>query len=405
MERKISLQDLAKEVEDRRALFHMRSRSLSEGETRKLNKDDSKFEVFPSLPNSVLDTLGLRGDEPKEHMNQQEIEQKFASLALALSIDATTIKDRCKRQKRYRNQTEANLNMEINKLREKVTLMQPFCTDYEKAELFSTIMTQIDIIMNAVSLVSMSAERFGSVQQEERLTESASLMVTYVQSLKQQRDAAKKQLHYTKRVLQNSADSPGVLSPSPTNNHQSLSPNVKLVSKRRASIATFSQPVNDAVNQNRSEMEIKKVTRRTSDLSLMSGSLIRRPTRLELGRELKKIKENHAEVSNENDLSSDIENDEEYLSSPKISTTEEELVKEIDMSTFSFREKVIYKLTSLKDSVTDRFNYLTRGRNFHDFYMFCALVCFSIGLLSLLDIFTEYEYAKRGLLSWLIDDN
>ncbi|XP_056635249.1 uncharacterized protein LOC130444212 isoform X3 [Diorhabda sublineata] len=303
-------------------LFHMRSRSLSEGETRKLNKDDSKFEVFPSLPNSVLDTLGLRGDEPKEHMNQQEIEQKFASLALALSIDATTIKDRCKRQKRYRNQTEANLNMEINKLREKVTLMQPFCTDYEKAELFSTIMTQIDIIMNAVSLVSMSAERFGSVQQEERLTESASLMVTYVQSLKQQRDAAKKQLHYTK-----------------------------------------------------------------------------------LGRELKKIKENHAEVSNENDLSSDIENDEEYLSSPKISTTEEELVKEIDMSTFSFREKVIYKLTSLKDSVTDRFNYLTRGRNFHDFYMFCALVCFSIGLLSLLDIFTEYEYAKRGLLSWLIDDN
>lgn len=79
----------------------------------------------------------------REHISEEELEQKFTSLALAFTIDAATIKDRCERQKRSRDQTETNLNMEIEKLRERLTLMQPLCTDYEKAELFSTIVTQV----------------------------------------------------------------------------------------------------------------------------------------------------------------------------------------------------------------------------------------------------------------------
>uniref|UniRef100_A0A6P7F8S0 Lymphoid-restricted membrane protein-like isoform X1 n=1 Tax=Diabrotica virgifera virgifera TaxID=50390 RepID=A0A6P7F8S0_DIAVI len=407
IERKTSLQEFAKKVDDKRILYKQRGRSMSDGETRRIKNDDSTFEVFPSLPNSVLEKLGLRGDGPREHMNEEELEQKFTSLALAFTIDATTIKDRCERQRRSRDQTENNLTKEIEKLREKLTFMQPLCKDYETAEIFSTIMTQLDIIMNAASLASMSAERFGSVQHEERLTESVGLMVSHVQMLKQQRDATRRQLQYTKRVLQNSADSPtrGINS-LPSNNHQlasPTSPGLKIISKRRASIATFAQPPNEN-NPNRTIIETKKITRRTSDLNLRTGVLCRRPTRLELGGELVKIKEGYAETSNESEKTSDVESEETCFSTPNVSSPEEEPTKDIDVSKLPLREQLIYRFKSISTKIEDKYNIWTQNGKMHEIYTFCAVICFSLSLILLLNILAEYEFAKRGIFSWTWTD-
>lgn len=79
----------------------------------------------------------------REHFNEEELEQKFTSLALAFAIDGATIKDRYERQRRYRDQTEKNLSIEIDKFKEKLALMQPLCTDYEKADLLSNLFTQV----------------------------------------------------------------------------------------------------------------------------------------------------------------------------------------------------------------------------------------------------------------------
>lgn len=38
---------------------------MSDGEARKIKDDELNFEVFPSLPNSVLEKLGLRGNGPR----------------------------------------------------------------------------------------------------------------------------------------------------------------------------------------------------------------------------------------------------------------------------------------------------------------------------------------------------
>ncbi|CAH1278361.1 unnamed protein product [Diabrotica balteata] len=321
IERKTSLQELVKKVDDKRTLYKQRGRSMSDGETRRIKNDDSTFEVFPSLPNSVLEKLGLRGDGPREHMNEEELEQKFTSLALAFTIDATTIKDRCERQRRSRDQTENNLNKEIDKLREKLTFMQPLCKDYETAEIFSTIMTQLDIIMNAASLASMSAERFGSVQHEERLTESVGLMVSHVQMLKQQRDATRRQLQYTK-----------------------------------------------------------------------------------LGGELVKIKEGYAETSNESEKTSDVESEETNFSTPNVSSPEEEPAKDIDVSKLPLREQIIYRFKSISASIEDKYNIWTQNGKMHEIYTFCAVICFSLSLILLLNILTEYEYAKRGIFPWTWTD-
>lgn len=84
---------------------------------------------------------------------------------------------------------------------------------------------------------------------------------------------------YFRRVLQQSPDSPAT---SPTNAPKySLvnTTNKKIICKRRASIATFSQQLPDI----KPTLEIKRITRRTSDLTLRASSLTRnsRPSRLE----------------------------------------------------------------------------------------------------------------------------
>lgn len=117
---------------------------------------------------------------------------------MAFSIDAATIKDRCERQRRYRDQTETNLTVEIDRLVEKIARIQPLCIDAEKTELLTGVLAQVDTIMRASYHAAISAERYGAVQHEERLAESVHLMINHVTLLKKQRDSARKHLQLTK---------------------------------------------------------------------------------------------------------------------------------------------------------------------------------------------------------------
>lgn len=119
---------------------------------------------------------------------------------MAFAIDTTTVKDRCERQRRFRDQTERNLTVELEKLTEKANRIQPLCIDAETAELLSALLQQIDIVIRASLLAAISSERYGAVQQEERLAESVTLMISHVNLLKRQRDAARRQLQYTKYI-------------------------------------------------------------------------------------------------------------------------------------------------------------------------------------------------------------
>ncbi|XP_044254329.1 uncharacterized protein LOC123004884 isoform X4 [Tribolium madens] len=174
-----------------------RFRSMSDGAAYRLPNQEP-FEVFPSLPDSVLEKMGLLGNGPRERLSDEELEQKFVSLSLAFTIDAATIKDRCERQRRYRDQTETNLNTEIEKLIEKANKMQSLCVDAETTELLSSLLGQIDIVMKASSHATISSERYGAVQHEHRISESVNVMINHVNLLKQQRDSARRQLQYTK---------------------------------------------------------------------------------------------------------------------------------------------------------------------------------------------------------------
>lgn len=134
----------------------------------------------------------------RDRLSEEEIEQKFVALTLAFTIDTATIKNRCERQRHYRDQTEDNLNAEIDRLIEKLTLIRPLCVDMQTTELLTGLLEQADVVMSACNLAAISAERYGAVQYEERLSEAVNLMINYVNTLKQQRDSTRRHLLYTK---------------------------------------------------------------------------------------------------------------------------------------------------------------------------------------------------------------
>ncbi|KAF5280505.1 hypothetical protein FQA39_LY18050 [Lamprigera yunnana] len=237
-------------------------------------------------------------------MSEEELEQKFIALSLAFSIDAATIADRSERQRRYRDQTETNLNTEIDKLSEKINQIRFMSVDAERAEHLAGLLTQIDVIVRASSLASISAERFGAVQHEARLAEAVNLMINHVTLLKQQRDSTRNICNIqSKKVLQD------------TNTTDLINTKKNLISERflaqrRASIATITQSPELTKPVATNSSEVKRLTRRTSDISSRVSAFIRsnRPSRLELGVDLDKIKEGIVDENSVSDSSECSEN-------------------------------------------------------------------------------------------------
>ncbi|XP_076274518.1 uncharacterized protein LOC143205234 [Rhynchophorus ferrugineus] len=353
-------------------------------------------------PNTVLDKMGLHGDVSRERWNEETLEQKFMSLALSFTIDSGTIKDRCERQRRTRDQTESNFNIEVDRLREKLALLQPFCTDFERAELLSMLFSQVDTLTKAASLVSISAERYGAVQHEDKLTDSVQLMVTHVQALKQQRDSARRQLQYTKRVLQEPI--PQLQS---VNSQKSIpGPSKRVVCKRRASM----ESVNSQQDQS------TKLNRRISDLSFRASlPKSNRPSRLDLGLELKKIKEMSGDETVKEppthvpDAStrmpailredSDFDLDPNKLTAVKNSLTCKSILKGV--SKF-LRQQLMYFGGDINAKLCKLSNKWSENDYLYALLNSCAVLCFSISILTLVSLFLEQGSTR---IFWFLTGN
>ncbi|XP_066257059.1 inositol 1,4,5-triphosphate receptor associated 2-like [Euwallacea similis] len=374
VEKQRSLQNLygVEERSKSESLTFQRGRSNSDGAAEARS---ATIVAFPSLPNAVLEKLGLYGDASREVLNDESLEQKFTSLALAFTIDATTIKDRCERQRRSRDQTETNFNLEVEKLKDKLGMLKPLCTDVETADLLSNFYSQVETLSNAASLVWMAAERFGAVQYEERLTESVQLMVSHVQALKQQRDSARRQLQYTKRVLQEPIDSP-----EPKISNSSI--NKPLLSKRRAS----TDSVNLSLDQN------LRLSRRMSDLNVRASLNKSRQSRVDLN----EIKEFSCEDSSKDEpvespevSKEDADSDFELSNGHCISSQVNCGLHPLKGLSFLIRSKVDYCLDNFQKRSIGLFNKWSENGYLHAFLNSCAILCFSVSVLTLINMLLE----------------
>ncbi|XP_054266231.1 uncharacterized protein LOC128988701 isoform X2 [Macrosteles quadrilineatus] len=188
---------------------------------------------FPSLSDTVLRQLGALMDEVRQSKEENQstetdIESKFTSLMLAFKTDKLTLERRTELQRRLRDQAEQNMAAELAKLKLAIQMLSPLCTDSEKIELLEKVSEQADALHKSTTRVSTSAEMFGAVQQENRLSKAVDIVLRHVENLKQAYEKERTEHEETRKILSdNKLPSNAVL---------------KLQnSKRRASIATLTR--------------------------------------------------------------------------------------------------------------------------------------------------------------------
>ncbi|XP_046673067.1 mucin-5AC-like isoform X2 [Homalodisca vitripennis] len=161
---------------------------------------------FPSLSDTVLRQLGALMEEVKQQKeenqsSEKDIENKFTSLMLAFKTDKLTLDQRLELQRRLRDQAESNMAGELNKLKAAVQLLSPLCTDSEKIELLEKVSEQVDALHKSTTRVSTSAEMYGAVQQENRLSKAVDIILRHVENLKQAYDKEKTDHEETRKII------------------------------------------------------------------------------------------------------------------------------------------------------------------------------------------------------------
>ncbi|PNF37684.1 hypothetical protein B7P43_G11995 [Cryptotermes secundus] len=202
-------------------------------------------DAFPSLSNGVLQQLGLDPAVTSDILSEQDIENRFSALSLAFKTDKLTLVTRHNRQQRQRDQAERNMSTEVIALKAAVHNLNYLCKDSESIEILGKIQDQVDVLQQSTELVSSSAEMFGAVQQEIRVSKAIEVMLTHVENLKRMYEKEHTELEETKRVLlennllvEGSVDSTEATQRNPRHRIlNSLSGQGK--QRRRASIAVF----------------------------------------------------------------------------------------------------------------------------------------------------------------------
>jgi len=158
---------------------------------------------FPSLPDSFLRDLGLIDNTSlnTENMSEQDIENKFSSLSLAFKTDQVTLVERAELQKRQRDIAERNVEDEIRQLSTSVTSLNRVCQDSDAREVLSKVEKQVTVLKQSANRVCASAEQYGAVQQEARISTAIQVMLLHVDNLRRNYEKEHNELEETRRVL------------------------------------------------------------------------------------------------------------------------------------------------------------------------------------------------------------
>ncbi|XP_078000076.1 uncharacterized protein LOC144452794 [Glandiceps talaboti] len=159
--------------------------------------------ITPSLPDSMLDILGLKRKIEKSpgSLSDQEVESKFQALALAFKTDKFTLEKRLELQHRQRDLAEDNVYREVNQLKEALVALNPICVDVETKDVLDKLKHHVDIIQQTATRLSSKAEVHGAVQQEGRMNHAVEVMINHVENLRRLYEREHAELEDTKKLL------------------------------------------------------------------------------------------------------------------------------------------------------------------------------------------------------------
>lgn len=116
-------------------------------------------------------------------LSDEEIEKKFQELGLAFRTDSMTLSKRLKVRKRQRDQAEINVETEVKFMQEKLDSLQYLCHDCQSLQLVTEMRKHLDVILASAVNLSSSAEAYGYVQNEEKISGAVSVMLQHVENV------------------------------------------------------------------------------------------------------------------------------------------------------------------------------------------------------------------------------
>lgn len=152
-----------------------------------------------SIADAVVKLKELR--ESNKNLNEPDIEERYARLALAFKTDKFTLSKRLDLQKRQRDIAEKNIETELDSLRESLNALNQLCTESDMREIITKTQQHVDIVQQATHRMSSRAETYGAIQQEERLNCAFETMLNYVEHLKLLYDKEHLELEEYRRLL------------------------------------------------------------------------------------------------------------------------------------------------------------------------------------------------------------
>lgn len=202
--------------------------------------------IFPNLPDSYLEELALVYTSHTIHsepLSDQDTENKFVSVSLAIRTDRLTLDSRHEQQKRLRDQAKRNVEQEATNLYSALHKLNYLCTDSESIDILSNIKEQLNFLLSAVEYMSGSAESLGAVCQESRVSRAWDVAVAHVENVKLMLENARTDLEDTKRMI---SDKQRVTMGDIVNSVQSGAPRPRSThdrpgANRRASIAAIAR--------------------------------------------------------------------------------------------------------------------------------------------------------------------
>ncbi|XP_059079877.1 uncharacterized protein LOC131878014 isoform X2 [Tigriopus californicus] len=171
------------------------------------NSEALRNSSFPSLPETFLLKLGVNlipsdlRSFSTDSLSDQDIESKFTALSLAFNTDKLTLNDRLELQQRQRDTAEKNIDEDIRQLKTAIGSLNKVCTDAETREMLHRLQKQVDVFRHSSERVSSSAEVYGAVQQEARISRAIEIMLHHVDNLKRIYEREHAELQDAKKIL------------------------------------------------------------------------------------------------------------------------------------------------------------------------------------------------------------
>ena len=159
-----------------------------------LRSDPSPGSGYPCFPSVMLQIS-------ENQFNEENVEKQQAMFLLALKCDRMSLLERLGGQRLERNTVESDIQEEVDIMRSFVLKHKQMCVNSESREKIVKVETYLNIIHQTATRLAATAQSFGGLEVEVKVTKSISAVIKHIASLRFNFEKSFRELNEMKNLL------------------------------------------------------------------------------------------------------------------------------------------------------------------------------------------------------------